>query len=242
MAPELGLGNSVSAEPVSTLILGNTYSVDFDGVDDYVDTQLTPNASNGVSVAANATLSYWCNIDAFSGYQACGCHDQKRFYLGFNNQKALFGVANTYSDNGDLGTLTTGTWMHLALVAEGGTATYYFNGVNKDTLSYTQNAAMYDPTDDIFIGAVSNSASAVNFMDGKVDEVAVFNSALSAAQVASIYNGGKPQSLASYNPVGWWRMGDNDGGTGSTITDQGSGENNGTLTNMATDPFSTSIP
>ena len=240
MAPQLGLGNSLSAEPVSRSMLMNAYSVDFDGTNQYVDTQLTPNASNGVSVAANATLSYWCNIDAFSGYQACGCHDQTRFYLGFNNQKALFGVANTYSDNGDLGTLTTGTWIHLALVAEGGTATYYFNGVNKDTLSYTQNAATYDPTDDIFIGAVSNSASAVNFMDGKVDEVAVFNSALSAAQVASIYNGGKPQSLASYNPVGWWRMGDNDGGTGSTFTDQGSGGNNGTLVNSPS--FSTTVP
>ena len=240
MAPELGLGNSVSAEPVSRSMLMNAYSVDFDGADQYVDTQLTPNASNGVSVAANVTLSYWCNMDNFTGYQSSGCHDSKRFYLGFNNQKALFGVANTFSDDGDLGTLSTGTWMHLALVAEGGTATYYLNGASRDTLSYTQNAAMYDPTDDIFIGAISHSASASNFMDGLIDEVAVFNSALSAGEIASIYNGGKPQSLASYNPVGWWRMGDNDGGTGSTITDQGSGGNNGTLTNSPA--FSTSVP
>ena len=34
--------------------------------------------------------------------------------------------------------------------------------------------------------------------------------------------------------MGWWRMGDNDGGTGTTITDQGSGGNNGTLTNGPT--------
>ena len=241
MAPQLGLGNSLSAEPVSRSMLMNAYSVDFDGTNQYVDTQLTPNASNGVSVAANATLSYWCNMDNFTGGQVCGCHDSKRFYLGFDDSNALFGVANTFKNTTSISSyIATGTWMHLALVAEGGTATYYLNGVSRDTLSYTQNATMYDPTDDIFIGAVSNSASAVNFMDGKVDEVAVFNSALSAAQVASIYNGGKPQSLASYNPVGWWRMGDNDGGTGSTITDQGSGGNNGTLVNSPS--FSTTVP
>lgn len=241
MAPQLGIGNSLSAEPVSRSMLMNAYSVDFDGTNDYVDTGLTPNASNGVSVAANATLSYWCNMDNFTGDQVCGCHDSKRFYLGFDDNNALFGVANAYKNSTSISLhIATGTWMHLALVAEGGTATYYLNGVSRDTLTYTQNAGMYDPTDDIFIGGVSHSASATNFMEGFIDEVAVFNSALSAAQVASIYNGGKPQSLASYNPVGWWRMGDNDGGTGSTITDQGSGENNGNLVNSPT--FSTTIP
>ena len=40
--------------------------------------------------------------------------------------------------------------------------------------------------------------------------------------------------------VNWWRMGDNDNGTGTTITDQGSGGNDGTLTNGPT--FSSSVP
>ena len=39
---------------------------------------------------------------------------------------------------------------------------------------------------------------------------------------------------------GWWRMGDNDNGTGTTITDQGSGSSDGTLVNSPT--FSTTVP
>ena len=168
-----------------------------------------------------------------------GCHNSKRFYIGFSNSNTLFGVANTFKDSTDISSyIATGTWMNLALVAEGGTATYYINGVSRDTLSYTQST-MNNPDVDFLIGAVNNNG-ATNFMDGNIDEVAIFDSALSAAQIASIYNGGKPQSLASYNPVGWWRMGDNDGATGSTITDQGSGGNNGTLTNGPS--FSTTIP
>jgi hypothetical protein len=45
------------------------------------------------------------------------------------------------------------------------------------------------------------------------------------------------------SPVGWWRMGDNDGGTGTTITDQGSGGNDGTLNNIASpNGFVTDLP
>ena len=76
--------------------------------------------------------------------------------------------------------------------------------------------------------------------EGLIDEVAIFNSALSASDITAIYNSGTPDDLSSYSPVGWWRMGDNDGGTGTTITDQGSGGNDGTLTNGPT--FSTTVP
>jgi len=235
MAPQLGLGNSVSAEPVSTLILGNTYSVDFDGTNDYVDIGFQPDF-----IHTNATLSYWCNMDNFTGSQVMGSHNQRRFYAGFNNHTVFMGVQNqnNLGSGTDLEPHTTaGKWHHICLVANGGTATYYVDGISRDTMSYTQDVAT-NPNTNFFIGDTSGTAGYP--MEGLIDEVAIFDSALSAAQVSSIYNGGKPQSLTSYNPVGWWRMGDNDGGTGSTITDQGSGGNNGTLTNSPA--FSTTIP
>ena len=73
-------------------------------------------------------------------------------------------------------------------------------------------------------------------MNGLVDEVAVFDYELTSAQVASLSStdNTQPADISSLNPLGWWRMGDNDGGTGTTITDQGSGGNNGTLTNGPT--------
>jgi len=67
---------------------------------------------------------------------------------------------------------------------------------------------------------------------GKIDEVAIFGSTISAGDVTAIYNSGVPADLTSLSPVGWWRMGDGtEAGSGTTIYDMSSNSNNGTLTN-----------
>jgi len=121
----------------------------------------------------------------------------------------------------------------------------YLDGVDKGSKSITTNSVSYNATT---IGGMLYSSD--NYFNGKIDEVSVFDSALSASQVLNIYKGeasggsgglnGTPGSLATFNPVGWWRMGDNNGGTGTTITDEGSGGNDATLTNGPT--FSSNIP
>ena len=73
-----------------------------------------------------------------------------------------------------------------------------------------------------------------------MDEVAIFGSELSGSDITAIYNSGVPADLTSYSPVGWWRMGENNSGTGTTITDQGSGGNDASLVNGPT--FSTNVP
>ena len=84
------------------------------------------------------------------------------------------------------------------------------------------------------------------YHQGLIDEVAFFNSALSASDMSTLRGGasagtlGVPADISSLNPVGWWRMGDINGASGVTITDQGSGGNNGTLTNGPT--YSTTVP
>ena len=74
---------------------------------------------------------------------------------------------------------------------------------------------------------------------GELDEISLFDSDKSA-NIATIYNSGVPTDLTSLSPVNWYRMGDNDGATGTTITDLGSGSNNGTLINGST--FTTNVP
>ena len=62
--------------------------------------------------------------------------------------------------------------------------------------------------------------------------MALFNITLDATQAAAI-GGTTPTDLTGHaGLINWWRMGDNDGGTGTTITDQ-AGSNNGTLINSA---------
>ena len=180
----------------------DTYSVVFDGADDYVDTNYQPDFIN-----TNATMCFWCKMDNFNGDQLCGASNSHRFYCGFNGTNAKFGVQDSFKRTTDISAyVSVDTWLHICLVADGGTASYYIDGVSRDTMSYTQDAAT-NPDTNILIGAISHPHP-TQFLDGKIDEVAIFDRALSAAQVLAIYNGGTPQSLAPYSPTAWWRMGD----------------------------------
>ena len=75
---KLGLGLSLTK---SNVVQGfpNALSLNFDGTNAYVDTGFQPDF-----IHANATMSYWVRLNDFVGMQVMGCHNGKRFYLGFN--------------------------------------------------------------------------------------------------------------------------------------------------------------
>ena len=113
----------------------------------------------------------------------------------------------------------------------------YINGSLSSTTGSNGGTyvAMENTSQPFEIGRYFNG---VEHFAGNMDEVAVFNSELSASDVTSIYGSGVPTSLASLSPVSWWRCGDGD--TSPTLTDNGSGGNDGTMTNFTT--FSTDVP
>ena len=97
--------------------------------------------------------------------------------------------------------------------------------------------------EDIKIGSSKSGAS--NF-SGKICDVAIWDTTLDAATVASIYNSGEPNDLtlaASYTAgsgvdksgdlQGYWRMGSASDDSHPTIQDQTSNNNDGTMTNMS---------
>tara|TARA_R110002096_G_scaffold199855_1_gene383737 strand:+ start:3890 stop:4927 length:1038 start_codon:yes stop_codon:yes gene_type:complete len=175
----------------------------FDGTDDYIDTGFQPNF-----IHTNATMSYWCRMADFSANQVTGCHNSKRFYLGFSTDNAFIGAADAYKSSTDLSAyVSVNTWMHLCLVMEDGTATYYLDGVSRDTLSYTQASAT-NPDTNFLIGAVSTSPSPESFLEGNICNVGIWSTALTQAQIKSImykdYAGlTTPEKT---NLVSWWDL------------------------------------
>jgi hypothetical protein len=94
------------------------------------------------------------------------------------------------------------------------------------------------------IGAArrNSSAGSSNYFQGNIDEVAVWDSALSAAQINNIYKGesnggsggtnGTPSNLLTFSPNHWWRMGDGlEAGSGSTVYDMSNNSVNATVVN-----------
>jgi len=209
----------------------NTYSVDFDGAND----EVTVPHHTSLNFSGEHTLSCWVKAPNFTGYGMLITKEG-----GGNNYRLGLSESVAYYYNGSsvvsTNTLSTNTWHHIA-------ATH--SNSNDETIIYV------DGVSESFTHATdSNTTTTANLCIGhlnsgyrkalKIDEVAVFGSVLSSSDISSIYNSGVPGDISSLSPVGWWRMGDNDGGTGTTITDQGSGGNDASLYNSPT--FSTDVP
>ena len=134
-------------------------------------------------------------------------------------------------------TVALNTWYHVATTVNSdySEGKIYVDGTLENTVNLT--GALAHTYSSTYVGSQGVGQSPMN---AKIDEMAIFSGVLSASDVTSIYNGGTPANLGSFSPVGWWRMGENDGLAGTTITDRGSGGNDGTLANGPT--FSTDVP
>lgn len=222
-------------------VLSNAYSVDFDGTNDYI----WVGSQTELNLTSNFSLSTWVKADSFpsngSWLLSKRDHDGSahiNFQLVIYN-RYIYLATSTVSSLQSTSQISGDTWYNIVCTVNPGTeAKIYINGSLDKTGSIT---AVQNANTPLSIGAWTNNTGGIyGPHDGLIDEAAVFDSLLSASDITAIYNSGVPTDLTSYSPVGWWRMGDNDGGTGTTITDQGSGGNDGTLTNGPT--FSSSVP
>jgi len=218
-------------EPSELAIVSN-YSLSLDGTNDY----LSVTQDSAINISGDITLSAWVNRTSTSSYNAIytkrAVGGSMNYQLTINNSNGQVGLGHSggvwvYNTT----TLSTNTWYHVAVTVSSGTAQFYINGVAEDSFTGVTITAT---THDLIIGATVG----YNYFGGLIDELSIFSSALSGSNITAIYNSGTPANISSLNPVGWWRMGDNDSGT--TITDQGSGGNNATFVNTPT--FSTDVP
>ena len=147
--------------------------------------------NHNLLVNGNATMACWAKATAISQEQFFGGHhNSKRFYFGISSaNKPFFGVQDQASSDGDVLNISANEWNHYALVANGGTATFYFNGINVHTMSYTQASAS-NPDNLFVIGARNDGGTgAVNVAsswDGYIGQYGLWQGALTQAQIQSL--------------------------------------------------------
>jgi len=143
----------------------------------------------------------------------------------------------------DSGALSSGNWNHVMGVYDNSSITLYVNG---SATSASYSGALSSLTDVFNIGRLGGSG---DLADGKIDEVGVWNAALTAGAVSALYNSGTPinlkQSSGSYtqtaNLRGYWRMGDGD--TAPNVDDKSTGNRDGTMQGgMSAGSISTDVP
>ena len=239
-------------------------SIFLDGVDDYLSSNFSPSTIG----TGDYSVSFWFNMDTTatddfpyffamgtsttSGNTVQGCGLSNRSGTTYKvriNNKVSSNYTQTVSSGLDI---SAGTWYHFCFVRDGNTITLYKDGSSYLTLSNTEvGTNNLSEGSNFYLGWGANFGN--RFVEGLLDEVAVFNSALTASEAGYIYNGqtntgsgtatsGVPGDLNSFSPLHWWRMGDNNDRSGNTIYDQGSGVKNLNLQPSGGPLYSISVP
>ncbi len=131
---------------------------------------------------------------------------------------------------------SAGVWYHAVLTySTVSGSVLYINGVSNDTDAATTRGSTLATTATLFKTAPSD----INFYDGAMDEVRVYNRALSPTEVAELYRAGavlqKPPN--NLGLVGYWSFNE---GTGTVATDFSGNGNHGAMTNFANPPTAAS--
>ena len=147
---------------------------------------------NGTSAYLNAgtvsvssfTISTWVNMSASQSGWGSLVMKQNSFGLEVQNGTVYANVGNGSTWTNTVNApLTAGTWKHVVQTFNGSTNTnsIYVDGVLRasGTGTFTNSAS------NLLIGSWNGSSE---FFNGKIDEVRVYNSALTATEISALYN------------------------------------------------------
>ena len=248
--------HGILARPTATSSFSNTKSLDFDGIDDYVATSSTYSELDGDSkITVSAWIKVETNTDTLS--YLCTTSGGSNFQIGVRLQTTTNTICWVYVNSANssnrasatIGAIKNdGQWHHLLVCLDLSLSTFsecqiYLDSVAKTTSGSYQGTTLPNSTSGLHIGTRASSLSSV--FGGKIDELAIWSGQdfRTQSDVDTIYNSGTPNDLNSNGltaPTTWYRMGDGD--TYPTITDNGSGSNNGTMTNMVSGDIVTDVP
>jgi len=240
-----------------------TNSFTFDGNNDYIDCS---SSISTISLDNEGTFSVWYKPNTLSSnHNIITLTDRSRsdryLIFGWSSPTYLNNLFVQLRNGSSSGTgfllqtdtipIAVGVWTHIALVQDGVSAVIYIDGVAvPQTFLVANNDQKWlnDFTINEFnIGKLVTSSGSNNFVDGNLDEFAYFSSALSSTDIETIYNNGVPNNLNDNGltaPTTWYRMGEaaTYAGGAWTLTDQGSGGNNGSSTTLPPEAISTDVP
>ena len=229
-SPETNLTGTASAPSFS-----NTYSLEYDGVDQYID--LDSRTQN----FTDFSLSFWIKPSTLVGASFDGI-------IGQDSTTAQGGILRYIAIDGTViksflgswtnlsSTLTLGTWHNIILTYDSGLNVLkaYTDGTLSTTIN-SPNFSGQSTNAHSFKRIAIRSNSLTTCFAGNLDEIAVWNSVIN---IANVWDGsGIPTNLTSTNPIHWWRF---ETGSGTTATDSGSGGINGSLVNSPT--YDTDVP
>ena len=164
-----------------------SYCLDFDGVDDYVDS----GSGSSLDITQNVTLVSWVKLDTYTSGgtntdRASIVQKTGQYYMTVNSANgtldAFFGGV-TGSHTPSNSTVSLNQWMHTAITYDGANIKWYIDGVLDKT-----SAATGTITSDPRSVRIGGEPAFGRFLNGSIDEVRVYNRALSADEIQRLWN------------------------------------------------------
>ena len=244
----LGLGNSILSDYKHVFL--DDYSIQLDGTDQYINCDAIVGVTEWNTIHEQGGISIWIKIDETTStgniirMQADSSNFISIYYHAGSNETrtAYKGGGSTTVASSDAGIEGDGNWHHV--VSTWNTITNKISLYLDGSLAESKPNSGSLPT---FTGEIStvdigqNTSGSADFK-GFVNDVAIYNKALSSANASDMYNNGIPKDFIS-NPT------HNDGliayykfetGTGINVTDHTANRLDVTLVNEAA--WSTSTP
>ena len=222
-------------------------ALNFDGVNDYV------NAGSDASLdkigLGARTVTAWINARSLGEGNFGRIIDKNQggavgwlLYLcnsdscvnGFRFNQTTTGTNNDIYDARNV--LTFNKWIHVAFTYSGTVGTpaiFYIDGKSVTVSTRTTGDGSLDD-DSANVATIGGSTPTDRTFDGLIDEVRVYNRALSATEIQALYKSGATKFASAptnLGLVGYWSMNE---GTGSYAGDSSGNGNQGTLTSGPT--------
>ncbi len=181
-------GNNGTLTNDPTWVIGRSgNAVRFDGVDDYVNVG-DVDTCEGFD---DCSISAWVKLNSLSGSGNCNGGPCQMIVFNFDQSYMLNVLDSGLLESawtGDWGSLnndtplTVGPWYHVVVTKDDGEITYYVNGSLDGTIVST--ATTIGAASSLEIGA-GNGAN--NPFNGSIDELRIYNRALSAGEAAYLH-------------------------------------------------------
>ena len=193
--------------------IANAEAMSFNGTDAYIDAGSTSLNSNSGTVSAWIKTSYTSDFQIITGIDSqLQCR-----VLTTGEIRLILYHGGSFTTLNSTATVNNGNWHHIAFTYSSSGMNIYIDGSGiSNSVNVTPLATA---TDNFLIGARSISGTLSKYFNGSIDEVAIFNTALSDSKIQQIYDatavvGGVPQTANLFTGgldtslVYWNRMGD----------------------------------
>ena len=201
--------------------------LDFDGSGDYV----TISDNSTLDITGNITIATWFMLGAVGANQELinklesGVSSGYRLMSSSSNKLQGDVKGDGSGSDSSSTSLVVGTWYHGAMTWDGSSVQVYLNG-SADGSPTSYSGTLLANNQPLYLGARYGSG---NYLTGGIAQTGIWNIALTASQIESMFNEGLTSTWTTNYSTGLQAYLKHD--SASSLTDLSSNTNTGTVTN-----------